>query len=164
MVTTYNSSLAENEQDVRGEVRKISDYLDSKYTLPFGWKIGWDGILGLIPGVGDLLTNAFSFYIIYKAAIIGCPPAVILRMGINVLIDNVIDAIPLIGNIFDFMWKANTKNVALLERYLEQPRTVTRSSRIVVALTLLLVAAIFIGCIVLTFYIATWILGYFKVW
>ncbi len=164
MVTTYNSSLAENEQDVRGEVRKISEYLDSKYTLPFGWKIGWDGILGLIPGVGDLLTNAFSFYIIYKAAMIGCPPAVILRMGINVLIDNVIDAIPLIGNIFDFMWKANTKNVALLERYLEQPRTVTRSSRMVVALTLLLVAAIFIGCIVLTFYIATWILGYFKAW
>ena len=164
MATTYHSSLAGRERDVRGEARKISEYLDSKYTLPFGLKKGWDGILGLIPGVGDLLTNAFSFYIIYKASMIGCPPAVVLRMGINVLIDNVIDAVSLIGNIFDFIWKANTKNVALLEQYLEQPRKVTRSSRLVVAMRLILVAAVFIACIVLTFYIATWILGYFKAW
>lgn len=164
MATTYHTGFADNEADVRNEVRKISEYLDSKYRLPFGWKVGWDGILGIIPGVGDLLTNAFSFYIIYKAAIIGCPPSIILRMGLNVVIDNVLDAVPLLGNIFDFVWKANNKNVALMDRYLDRPRQTTRSSRAVVALTLLLVAAVFIGCIVLTFYLATWILGFFKAW
>lgn len=164
MATVYQAGFAESESDVREEVRKIAEYLDSKYTLPFGWKIGWDGILGLIPGVGDLLTNAFSFYIIYKAAVIGCPPVVILRMGLNVLIDNVLDAVPLIGNIFDFMWKSNLKNVALMDRYLEKPHQVTRGSRAVVALALILVFAVFIGCIVMTFYLATWLLGYMKAW
>lgn len=164
MATTFQAGFAENENDTRTEVRKIAEYLDSKYTLPFGWKVGWDGILGLIPGIGDLLTNAFSFYIIYKAAVIGCPPSIILRMGLNVLIDNVLDAIPLIGNIFDFMWKANIKNVALMDRYLERPHQTARSSRFVVVFALLLVAAVFVGCIVLTYYLATWLLGYMKAW
>ena len=150
MATVYQAGFVENENDVRAEVRKIADYLDSKYSLPFGWKIGWDGILGLIPGVGDLLTNAFSFYIIYKAAVIGCPPVVILRMGLNVFIDKVLDSVTLIGNIFDFMWKANNKNIALMDRYLDKPHQTTRSSRAVVALALFLVFAVFVGCVVLT--------------
>ena len=164
MATTYRIGLGEREEDVRSEVRKISEFLDSKYTLPFGWKIGWDGILGIIPGVGDIMTNVFAFYIIYKAAMIGCPPSVILRMGINVLVDNVLDAVPLIGNVFDFMWKANTRNVTLLEQFLDKPKKTTGSSRFVVAMTLLFVAVVFVGCIVLTFFLATWLLGLFKAW
>jgi hypothetical protein len=165
MATTYSANYIENEAEVRAELHKIAEYLDSMYEVPyFGWKIGWDGILGIIPGAGDLLTNIFSFYIVYKAAMLGCSPTVILRMGINILIDNFLDAIPIVGNIFDFMWKSNIKNVDLLDRYLERPRVTTRHSRIVVALTLLFVAAVFIGCIVLTFYLATWIIGFFKAW
>lgn len=164
MSTVYQSGMVQNEADAKAEVRKIAEYLDSKFTLPFGWKIGWDGILGLIPGIGDVLTTAFSFYIIYKAALIGCPPSVILRMGLNVLIDNVLDAIPLIGNIFDFMWKSNIKNVQLMDRFLAEPHQTTLSSRAVVLVTLLFVCAVFIACIIFTFYLATWLLGFFKAW
>ncbi|MEZ0390573.1 MAG: DUF4112 domain-containing protein [Pseudobdellovibrionaceae bacterium] len=151
-----------DEQEALRELRKISDFLDSKYHLPFGWKIGWDGLLGLIPGVGDLFTNLVSFYILYKAALLGCPLSVVLRMGLNLLIDNVVDTIPLIGNLFDFMWKANNKNVALLENYIRQPVHVTRASRTVVMATLVLMAAALILIGVLTFYLARWMWGVFQ--
>ena len=144
------------------DIRRIAEYLDSKYKLPFGWKVGWDGILGLIPGVGDTVTNVLSFYIVIRAAQLGCPPSVILRMGINILIDNLIDVVPLLGNFFDFFWKSNTKNIQLLENYVAHPRKVTAASRIVVFLTL----ALILGLMVLTFFvafkIAAWIWDQFQ--
>jgi len=150
------------EKESLQEIRKMADFLDSKYQLPFGWRVGWDGILGLIPGVGDLATNLISFYILYKGAILGCPVSVVLRMGLNILIDNVIDTIPLLGNIFDFMWKANNKNLALIESYLQQPHQTRRSSQAVVTVTLILVAFVLIGVGVLTFYLARWMWGVFQ--
>lgn len=151
-----------NEQETVRELRKISEFLDSKYQLPFGFRIGWDGLLGLIPGIGDLATNLASFYILYKAAILGCPVSVVLRMGLNVLVDNVIDTIPLIGNLFDFVWKANNKNLALLESYIQQPHRTTRASQAVVAVTLILIALALIAVGVLTFYLARWMWGVFQ--
>lgn len=153
----YRSDLQTREQ-----LKRLSVLLDSKFQLPFGWRIGWDGILGFIPGLGDILTNLVSFYIVYQAALMGCPPAVILRMGINLLVDNFIDAVPILGNFFDFMWKANNKNVALLESYLDNPKHVTSASRFYVFLSLLFVVAIFVACAVLTYYLAVWIFGVFR--
>lgn len=152
----------ENEAEALLEIKRISEFLDSKYQLPFGWKIGWDGILGLIPGVGDFATNLISFYILYKAAILGCPLSVVLRMAGNVLVDNIIDTIPVLGNIFDFMWKANNKNVVLLESYLQQPHQTVRSSQMVVLAALALIAAILIAVGLLTFYLARWMWGVFQ--
>lgn len=151
-----------NESEQLREVRKIADFLDSKFHLPFGWKIGWDGILGLIPGIGDLTTNLISFYILYQAAVIGCPLSVVLRMFLNVLIDNVLDTIPLLGNIFDFMWKANNKNLAIIESYLQQPHKTVRSSQAVVFATLVLLALLLVGLAVLTFMAARWLWGVFH--
>lgn len=146
----------------REQIKRLSQLLDSKFQLPFGWRIGWDGILGFIPGIGDILTNIVSFYIVYQAAMLGCPPSVILRMAINILIDNVIDAVPIIGNIFDFMWKANNRNVALLETYLNNPHHATRASRLFVILTLCLVVALFVATAAFTYYLAMWIWGVFR--
>lgn len=146
----------------REQLKRLSEFLDSKYQLPFGWRIGWDGILGLIPGIGDVVTNLVSFYIVYQAAMMGCPPSVILRMAINLLIDNLIDAIPLIGNLFDFMWKANNKNVALLESYLNNPQHAIKASRFHVFLTLCLVVLVLVACLALTYYLAVWLWGLFR--
>jgi hypothetical protein len=120
-----------------GRLRKLAYLMDAQYTLPGGFKIGWDGILGFFPGIGDLITNFISAYIVIQAAMLGCPPAILLRMGLNLLIENLLDAIPLFGNFFDIFWKSNLKNVDLLEHYFESPLATRRNSRWIIALTVL---------------------------
>ena len=112
-------TLLENESESLNEIRKLADLMDSKYSF-LGWRIGWDGILGLIPGIGDFATNLVSFYILYKAALLGCPFSVLSRMGLNLLIDNVLDTLPLVGNLFDFAWRANLKTGRIIPE-LRQP-------------------------------------------
>jgi len=116
-------------------LRRLAELLDSKFRLPGGFKIGWDGILGLIPGVGDLATSAVSLYIMVQAAMLGAPPAILARMGLNLVIDNVLDFVPVIGNLFDFVWKANLKNINLLDDYLQNPTRTVRRSKWAIALT-----------------------------
>lgn len=122
-------------RDQTAQLRWLADMLDTRFRLPGGFRIGWDGILGLIPGAGDLLTSGLSFYIILQAALLGAPPAVLARMGLNVLIDNLFDFLPVVGNLFDFVWKSNAKNMALLDRYLADPSRVAKRSKWAVAFT-----------------------------
>ncbi|RYE92224.1 MAG: DUF4112 domain-containing protein [Oxalobacteraceae bacterium] len=63
--------------------------LDSKYRLPGGFRVGWDGILGFIPGLGDVATSGISLYILFQAAILGAPPAVLGRMLREVIVADV---------------------------------------------------------------------------
>ena len=149
-----NQASAPTANDVQ-DLRKLAEWLDSKYRLPGGFRIGWDGILGFIPGVGDMMTSLVSIYIMARAAAIGCSPSIIMRMGINVLLDNLFDLIPFIGNFFDIFWKANTRNMDLVERYVQNPAHTKRSSRVVVFLTLLLMTAILIASAVLVIYVVT---------
>lgn len=130
-------------------VRKLAQIMDAHFRLPLGLRIGWDGILGFIPGIGDFATNILSLYIIFQAAILGCPPAIILRMGVNLLIDNAVDAIPIFGNFFDIFWKANLKNVSLLEAYSAAPRQTTMRSRWAIGIGLVLVLFFTLASIVL---------------
>ncbi|HEX4923875.1 MAG TPA: DUF4112 domain-containing protein [Bdellovibrionales bacterium] len=140
--------------DAVSEVRELARQLDTRFKLPGGIPVGWDGLIGLIPGVGDLATNAISFYIIFRAADAGCPPSVLMRMGLNVLIDNILDAIPFLGNVFDFFYKSNTKNLALMERYALDPARTARGSRGVVVATLFAVATAIFGAMALAAYLA----------
>ena len=140
----------------------IADQLDNRFRGPLGFRFGWDGILGLIPGVGDLVTSSFSFYILLRAAALGAPPVLIARMGLNILIDNVFDVVPVLGWIFDFMWKANLKNVKLLKDYSFDQRKVTLQSRLWVALILILFLALFLLFIAGGFYLLWTALTYVQ--
>lgn len=133
------------KQNIR-DLERLSEFLDSKYKLPGGIGIGWDAILGLVPGVGDLITSSMSFYILFRAAMIGTPPFVLARMCINILIDNVIGFIPLFGNVFDIFWRSNNKNVALLQNHLLDPTTTSRKAKVSVILSLILIS-IFALCL-----------------
>lgn len=146
------------------DLRELARVLDAQFRLPFGLRIGWDGILGFIPGVGDVITNLASFYILYKSALLGCPPAVLMRMGLNILIDNILDMIPLIGNFFDFFWKANIKNIALAEAYVDNPRLVVRSSRAAIAATLTLMALMLLAFAWIAVLIAIKVWTIFEAW
>lgn len=140
------------------DLRTLAKALDSKFTGPFGFKFGWDGLLGMIPVAGDVVTNIMSLYIVGRAAQVGCPPGVLFRMGLNLLLENVIDIIPFFGNLFDFVWKANTKNLALVERYLAEPKKTERRSWLLILLVLLLLIVLMVGSIVLSFQAVIWVI------
>ena len=105
-------------------VRVLSRLLDEQFRIPgTTQRIGLDGLLGLIPGVGDAAGALLSAYILYEAIRLGTPTSVLLRMVANIGIDTVVGAIPVAGDIFDIAWKANKKNAALLHTYLAAQRT-----------------------------------------
>ena len=99
-------------------LRRVARALDSALPVPgTSFRFGLDPILGLIPGVGDLVSPLFTLGILFQARDLGVPRLVQLRMIFNVAIDVLTGFVPLIGDLFDFAWKANNLNMALLERH-----------------------------------------------
>lgn len=136
------------------DLKYLAHNLDSKFQLPFGIKVGLDGVIGLIPGIGDFITNSISIYIVLRAALIGCGPSLILKMCLNILIENIIDVLPVVGNLFDFFWKSNLKNIHIIEEYLESPSKALLKSRLL-AISLVLFLATLLGLFV---YSSVWLL------
>jgi hypothetical protein len=109
--------------------RALTRAFDQAFRVPgTQWRFGWDALLGLVPGAGDLLGAGFAGYGVLLARRMGVPAAVQLRMIANVAIDATLGAVPLAGDLFDAAFKAHLRNHRLLERWLEAPRKVERSS------------------------------------
>lgn len=106
----------------------LSWLLDASIRLPGGFRIGLDGLLGLIPGVGDAIAGGLSTWMLYQAYKLNVPKIVMVRMVINIIIDSVLGAIPIVGDIFDFFFKANLKNARLLDEYRAMPQKTRRNS------------------------------------
>ncbi len=118
---------SETESDLAAQrlwiARYLADLLDRRFTIPgTSIRIGLDPILGLVPGIGDLLANLTGSAILFIAAQFGIPKIVLLRMGLNIAINAMIGAIPIFGDIFSIWFRSNVKNVQLLERYAGGPR------------------------------------------
>lgn len=117
-----------------GGMRDLARVLDEAIRIPgTNIRIGLDAILGLIPGGGDVAGGLFSAIIMLQAARVGAPAAVLARMLGNVVIDTAVGSIPLLGDVFDFAWRANSKNVRLLESWRERPTGTQRASKMAVA-------------------------------
>ena len=100
-------------------LRKLSRLLDNAIAIPgTTFRIGLDPVLGLIPGAGDFVGTALSAYIVIEAARLGIPRAALGKMVSNILLESLVGAIPVVGDWFDFAWKANTKNMEILEAHL----------------------------------------------
>lgn len=129
-------------------LRGLSWLLDR--SIPIGkWRIGLDPILGLLPGAGDWIGALLSFYVLYEGARLGMPGSVLMRMAGNILVETIIGAIPFVGDLFDFVWQANTRNMALIEQNY-RPELRARPMRrvgavlfIFLALVLALIAGLF---------------------
>ncbi|WMC11636.1 DUF4112 domain-containing protein [Oceanimonas pelagia] len=106
-------------QETREKLDRLAWLLDSAIRLPGGFRIGLDGIMGLVPGVGDLAGAAFSGYILLQAARMKLPATLLARMGLNIVLEVLIGSIPVLGDLFDFGFKANRRNMRLMEKYFE---------------------------------------------
>jgi hypothetical protein len=109
--------------------RAIANGLDNRFTIPgLGIRFGYDAILGLIPGVGDVISGVIASYGLVAGVRLGAPAPVLLRMLGNVALDTIIGAIPILGDIFDIGWKGNLRNLTLLDRWEADPGRVERRS------------------------------------
>ncbi len=109
-------------------LQKLSVLLDSQFTGPYGLKFGLDPVVGLIPVIGDAVTSFTSFYIVYEAYRMGCGFSILFRMAFNIFLEDLVKVIPLFGQIFDFYWKSNLKNIHLLEKFIDHPQLTRRNS------------------------------------
>lgn len=96
-------------------LQRLADLLDSRFRVPgTGWRVGLDGIVGLIPGVGDTATGLLSSYIVLEAWRLGVRKRTLSKMIWNVGVDFLVGSVPLFGDLFDIAWKSNTKNIKLI--------------------------------------------------
>ena len=111
-----NDEQKELNEEKLLRLKRLSHNLDEAFTIPgTERKIGIDPIIGLIPGGGDLIGGALSIYIMHAGIRMGMPRSVIIRMFGNIALEFIIGCIPIIGDLFDAMWKSNQKNVKLIE-------------------------------------------------
>lgn len=147
-----------------GDVRRLARWMDEAFVVPgTRFRVGWDGLLGLIPGAGDLLTTLPALWIVLRSVNLGVSKVVAARMVLNILIENVIGAVPLIGDLFDFAWKANRRNLGLLERYLADPSVTRRRSSISLAGTVTLLIAVAAGLVAIPIFILIWLIEAFGI-
>ena len=128
-------------------LRSLSRLLDSSITLPGGYRIGLDGLIGLIPGFGDIAGGMASSYIILEAARLGASTFTLFNMVFNVLLESFIGLIPFLGDLFDFVWKANEKNIGLLEKELAGPKLLSSSEHRLESAVIIIFVILFAGTI-----------------
>jgi hypothetical protein len=109
--------------------------------------VGLEAIIGLVPGLGDLVGGGFSAWLILQAARLGAPPSLLARMGWNLLVDTAVGAIPLLGDLFDAGFKANLRNLALLDSHVQGPAASRRASRRFIAIVALLLVLLLVGSV-----------------
>lgn len=135
-------------------LRQLSKILDSRFEGPLGIRFGLDPLIGLIPGFGDILTSMISFFIVAEAYRLGCTPATLMRMILNIFLENLVKVVPVLGHFFDFFWKSNLKNIDLLEKHIQAPDKTNRASLVFFAL----LGLCFILVITLSLALGIWML------
>jgi hypothetical protein len=124
-------------------LRRWSRLMDSAYSVPgTSFRFGWDPIVGLVPGVGDVATASFAVTLLYHAYRLGVPRVVLARMMLNVLIDLAAGLVPVVGDLADIAWKSNSLNLALLERHERPGVNPTSGDWAIVLLAIVLIGAV----------------------
>jgi hypothetical protein len=105
------------------QLNYLAKLMDAQFRVPgTNFRLGLDGIIGLIPGAGDLSTFAVSGYMLWVMANNGASGFVLARMTFNILIDAIVGAVPILGDLFDVAFKANMRNMRLMEQHYEEGR------------------------------------------
>lgn len=109
----------------------MADLFDNAFPIPgTRWRFGLDAILGLVPGVGDIAGAIFALYALWVARRVGAPVVVQVRMLAHIAIDVLAGTIPMVGDVFDVVYKAHVRNRRLLDRWLARPHQVARQTKV----------------------------------
>ena len=139
-------------------LRRISHLLDNAIPIPgTKYRIGLDPILGLIPGGGDLVGSIFAGYVVFKSAQMGVPQETLVKMAANIVFDTVAGTVPVAGDLLDVAWKANVKNIELLDAHLGSPEQGKKADWLFVAALLLGLMLIVGGVILLSVMLFGWL-------
>ena len=153
------SELKERQQmrrqvEVEQGLETLSRYLDGLFRVPgTGWRFGLDALVGLIPNYGDIATTLVSFYILIAGVRYGVPKITLLRMAINIAIDYGVGVIPVIGDAFDFVWKANKWNIELIRERATGRGKGTTSDWIFIFVLIGILLAVLIGSVIISLFI-----------
>lgn len=139
-------------------IRRISHLLDNAIPIPgTKYRIGLDPILGLIPGGGDLISSIFAGYVVFKSAQMGVPRETLVQMAANIVFDTFAGTVPVAGDLLDVTWKANVKNIELLDAHLGSPEPGKKADWLFVAGLLLGLMLIVGGVIFLSVMLFGWL-------
>ena len=128
---------------IRERLNWLAWLLDSSIPIPgTQLTVGVDALVGLFPVIGDLIGVALSSYILSQAARLGAPRSVLTRMAFNIGVEGVVGIVPFAGDVFDAAFKANQRNVRLLDQWLEEPRRTERSTRAFAAMIIVALIAL----------------------
>jgi hypothetical protein len=151
---TPASELGGPERDRLERLRRLGHLLDDSIPIPgTRFRVGLESIVGLVPGVGDLVGGGFSLYLILQAARMGVPASLLARMGWNLLADAVVGSVPFLGDLFDAGFKANLRNLALLDGHVRSPVPSRRASRRFVAVLATLLVLALLGAFALAVFL-----------
>src|SRR3954466_10909746 len=148
------TSRAQGNPVALDALRRWAVLLDSAFRVPgTGIRFGLDAIIGLVPGIGDLSTPAFAALLLLQAVRMRLPVVVQARMVLNATIDMLIGLVPILGDLADVGWKANLRNLALLERHARPGVPPSRGDYLFVVICVAVLAVVAITPIVLLLWI-----------
>ena len=124
-------------------LEKLAKLMDAQFTIPgTNIKFGLDALIGLVPGVGDLSTFAISGYMLFIMAKNGASGFVLARMILNILVDAIVGAVPILGDIFDVAFKANTRNMRLMNQYYKEGKHKGSAWKVIIPVLVILLIII----------------------
>lgn len=143
-----NPDLQARRRASLARIQKLAYWLDDAFRVPvIGKRVGIDGIIGILPFVGDFAGLALSSLMIGEAVRLGAPKRLLARMGTNVGVDFAVGLVPVAGDLFDMAYKANRRNQALMQRWLEDVTGESKGSRGVGSVAILLGVAALVVCV-----------------
>ena len=150
--------MTPHAREARERLRRLAWLLDSSIPIPgTGFSIGLEALIGLFPLAGDLIGVLLSSYILKEAAALGVSRSILARMAFNVALEGLVGMIPFAGDVFDAAFKANQRNVRLLDDYLDSPQRARRSSRVFLAAVIIALVAVLVLAGAAGFLLARWI-------
>lgn len=118
---TADLPLGTDAQSVRRRVEGLERLLDGLITVPLvGRKVGLDAVLGLVPGVGDVITGMMGLYLVWEARNLGMPRWQLWRMAGNVGLDALLGVVPLAGDLVDLLYRSNSRNLRIIRKHLDR--------------------------------------------
>lgn len=117
----YTLPVGNDPESVRRRLEALEMVLERSFTIPgVNRKVGLDAVLGLVPVVGDVVTAAMGAYFVWEARNLGMPKWKLWHMAGNIAFDSLLGAVPVAGDLFDFMFRSNTRNLRIVKRHLDK--------------------------------------------